>query len=125
MSVKWALEGDTDFDPAREVSDVLAPGIGVVNMEVNNTHLGFSEITGNSTFDTDFAQVRQWAAQLTDEELLLEKNSLSAVRTANLTFDLPMQGQDDLADASGHGGDIIASGTAGIEWETTDGPNNV
>lgn len=66
----------------------------------------------------DYAYARLWTVALTPEELALEMASATAVKTASLWADWPLEVHTDLEDASGNVRHLSASGTL----TTTDGP---
>lgn len=70
---------------------------------------------GNDSWDewTDcaIAYVRVWDAQLSDAELLDERDSATPVRTSGLRMDWPLANNTDTGDDSGNGYDLTFGGT--------------
>lgn len=121
ITAKWAYPEDTSFDPARTQTTVFRADSSVADLEITSVDLGASHITGPVDTQIDFAQARQWTALLSDAEILAEKNSALAVRTANLFSDNPLAGVSDTSDASGNSREATLSANLFFD---TDGPPN-
>jgi hypothetical protein len=74
---------------------------------------------GNDSYDEwvdcAAAYVRVWDAELSDAELLDERDSTTPVRTSNLRADWPLANNTDNGDDSGNGYDLTFGGTLTTE----------
>lgn len=113
-TAKWSELYQTTFTDSRTVS-LASDGISVVQVDA-----GANGFTGTAYFSGGIAQLRQWTVVLEDSELIAEKNSFSAFRTANLWSDNPLQGASDTSDSSENGNEVTF--TAALS--TMAGPEN-
>jgi hypothetical protein len=119
---RWMYLNEDSFRSSHSEIGLLISNDPVSNLEVQIVQLNNSQISGNDSKSKMFSQVRQWNAALSASELLLEKASLTAVRTSNLFSSNRMNGVSDTSDASGNGHSISLSVPA--DFSTVSGPHN-
>lgn len=101
------------------VVDAFAADLSAAGATVNSEErLGYD---GGSEPGIAFGYDRWWQAAVTDGELLVERTSPQAVRTANLLTDTPLSSPTDLGDISGNNRDWALTGT----WGSIAGPTEV
>lgn len=117
---KWCYLADTSFISDRTV---VATGFGTpVSAAPEITTVGaYVDSAPAGIFDGDICQVRRWKAELSDMELIAEKDSATVVRTANLWSSNPFGGAADMSDESGNGRVGTPVGTLA---DVMDGPGN-
>ena len=77
--------------------------------------LGICNDSWDEILDGVAAYVRVWGAELSDAELLLERDSANAVRSTNLIGDWPLANNTDNGDDSGNGYNLTFEGTLTTE----------
>lgn len=94
-TASWALVNSDELEDA-----VTNARPAFMTNDVSQLNAGYFVLDGRSGAVTQF---RQWLRVLTDEELIAEKNSRTAVLQTDLFSDNPMQGGADFSDASENG----------------------
>lgn len=98
------------------VSSLTASGAGT-NLSVGDLLWGHWSLT-NDPLNGRISFSRAWTAALTSTEILAERLATSAVRTANLWGDWPLQ--SNATDVSGNGRNLTTNGA--ITWDTSTEP---
>ncbi len=113
-------DGDIDWDAGFFLENGTSPAssIGVVdNVEWDIARVCVGNDSWDEWTDCVLAQVRVWTTKLTAIELFVEKQSATAVKTANLWADWPLVGNTDNGDDSGNGRNLTFGGTLTTENE--------
>lgn len=100
---RWATNCETPFSADRTV---LLGAEQTSQPPTTNARMGWSGNTGDRYAGAGFQMARQWDRELTEDQLLAEKLSATAVLETDLWSDNPMADADDTSDASGNGNTV-------------------